>query len=310
MKTYRIANAFLLAAIAFTGLCSGSAAFAQTENTSGQGQVIVTVDANKPNPPAPLQQGDITVKVKGRPTSVVSLTAIDDTTQPTQLVFLLDESARSYLALQIPDLKKFMLGLPASTEVAVAYMNNGRAVMAQKLTADHKLAADSLRLTNGIPGITGSPYFCLSDLANHWPSQEKARRVVFMVTNGEDPYYRSHDMQDPYLAAAIQDSQKVNLLVYSIYFRNTFGGGSTSFSTLMGQSYLTQLANQTGGQFYSMAMSSPVSFQPFLKQFKQALQRQYLLTFAVGDTGWLRVQVRSTDRSIKLTAPQAIYVPK
>ncbi len=250
------------------------------------------------------------MKVKGRPTDVVGLTPINDATEPTQLVFLFDESARSYLALQIPDLKKFIQALPASTSVAVAYMNNGRAVMAQKLTADHKKAADSLRVTTGIPGITGSPYFCLSDLAKNWPSQEKVRRVVFMVTNGEDPYYRSRDMQDPYLAAAIQDSQKARLLVYSIYFRNTFGGGSTSFSTLMGQSYLQRLANETGGQFYSMAMSSPVSFEPFLKQFKQSLERQYLLSFATGNTGWQRVEIQSKARGIKLTAPQAIYVEK
>jgi hypothetical protein len=310
MKTYRIASAFLVAAIAGTGLCIGSAGLAQTEITTGHAQVIVTVNADKANPAPPLRQGEITVKVKGRPTSVVSVTPINDATEPTQLVFMFDESARSYLALQIPDLKSFIMGLPASTEVAVAYMSNGRAVMAQKMTADHKLAADSLRLTNGIPGISGSPYFCLSDLAKKWPSQAKARRVVFMVTNGEDPYYRSRDMQDPYLAAAIRDSQQANLLVYSIYFRNTFGGGSTSFSTLMGQSYLQRLANETGGQFYSMAMSSPVSFKPFLKQFKQSLERQYELTFAVAGSGWQRVQVQSKTKGIKLTAQQAVYMGK
>lgn len=310
MKTYRIASVFLVAAIAGSSLSIGTSVLAQTENTAGHAQLIVTVNPDRPHPAASLQQGEIAVKVKGRPASVVSVSPINDATEPTQLVFMFDESARSYLALQIPDLKKFILGLPASTEVAVAYMSNGRAIMAQKMTTDHKLAANSLRLTNGIPGITGSPYFCLSDLAKNWPLQEKARRVVFMVTNGEDPYYRSRDMQDPYLAAAIQDSQKANLLVYSIYFRNTFGGGSTSFSTLMGQSYLQRLANETGGQFYSMAMSSPVSFAPFLKQFKQSLDRQYRLTFSVGDTGWQRVQVQSKARGIKLTAPQAIYVGK
>jgi hypothetical protein len=310
MKTNHIANAFLTAAIAAISVGIGPSAVAQTENTAGQAQVVVTVNADKAQPAAPLQQGDITVKVKGRSADVVGLTAIKDATAPTQLVFMFDESARSYLALQFPDLKKFIEGLPASTSVAVAYMSNGRAVMAQKLTADHKLAADSLRLTNGIPGITGSPYFCLSDLAKHWPSQEKARRVVFMVTNGEDPYYRSRDLQDPYVAAAIQDSQKANLLVYSIYFRNTFGGGPNSFSTLMGQSYLQHVADATGGQFYSMAMSSPVSFQPFLKQFKQSLERQYLLTFAAGNTGWQFVQVRSKAKGLKLTAPKAIYVEK
>ncbi|HTU51979.1 MAG TPA: hypothetical protein VMF56_15415 [Acidobacteriaceae bacterium] len=310
MKTNRIASVFLVAAIAGSGLAIQSSAMAQTENVAGQAQVIVTVNANQSKSPAALQQSDITVKVKGRPAAVESVTPINDANEPTQLVFMFDESARSYLALQIPDLKKFIMALPPSTEVAVAYMNNGVAVMAQKMTADHKKAADSLRLTNGIPGITGSPYFCLSDLAKHWPSQEKARRVVFMVTNGEDPYYRSRDLQDPYLAAAIQDSQKANLLVYSIYFRNTFGGGSTSFSTLMGQSYLQRLANETGGQFYSMAMSSPVSFEPFLKQFKQSLQRQYLLTFAASNTGRQTVQVQSKVSGLKLTAPKAIYVEK
>jgi hypothetical protein len=310
MKTNRVASVFLIAAMASTGAGIASSGVAQTENAAGQAQVIVTVNANKSQPPARLQEGDITVKVKGRPADVVGLTAIHDPSAPTQLVFMFDESARSYLGLQFPDLRKFIMALPASTEVAVAYMSNGRAVMAQKLTTDHKLAADSLRLTNGIPGITGSPYFCLSDLAKHWPSQEKARRVVFMVTNGEDPYYTTRDMQDPYVRAAIQDSQKANLLVYSIYFRNTFGGGSTSFSTLIGQSYLQRVANETGGQFYSMAMSSPVSFEPFLKQFKQSLDRQYELAFAVGNTGWQSVQVQSKENGLKLTAAKAIYVEK
>lgn len=307
MKTSRSASAFLVSTLIATGAGIAPFAVAQTENTSGQAQIIVTVNANQSKSPSPLQQGDLKVKVQGRPTNVVALTPIQDSTEPTQLVFLFDESARSYLALQIPDLKKFMQGLPASTSVAVAYMNNGRAVMAQKLTTDHKKAADSLRLTNGIPGITGSPYFCLSDLAKHWPSQEKARRVVFMVTNGEDPYYRSRNLQDPYVAAAIQDAQKAGLLVYSIYFRNTFGGGPYSFSTVVGQSYLQRVADETGGQFYSMAMSSPVSFQPFLKKFKLSLERQYLLTFSTGNTGWQSVQVQSKVSGLKLTAPKAIY---
>lgn len=308
MRTNRIASAFLAAMLLAMGAGIAPSAVAQTENTTGKAQLIVTTNANESKSPAPLKQGEIAVKVKGRPTNVVALAPIKDATEPTQLVFLFDESARSYLALQFPDLRKFIEALPASTSVGVAYMNNGRAVIVQKLTSDHKQAADSLRLTNGIPGISASPYFCLSDLAKRWPSQEKARRVVFMVTNGEDPYYTSRDMQDPYVASAIRDSQKAGLLVYSIYFRDTFGGGSTNFSTLMGQSYLQHVANDTGGQFYSMAMSSPVSFAPFLKQFKRSLERQYLLTFATGKTGWQRVQVQSKARGIKLTAPKAVYV--
>jgi hypothetical protein len=313
MKTNRIASAVLVAAIVgAVGMGAGlaSPAMGQSENVTGQAQLVVTANANKSRPARPLSQNDIAVKLKGRSTDIVNWTPLRGSNAGLQLVFLIDEAVRSDWSLQIPDLKKFIEALPPTTAVAVAYMNNGRAVMARTLTTDHALAAKSLRVTNGIPNISGSPYFCLSDLAKNWPSHEKTRRVVFMVTNGQDPYYRSRDMQDPYVAAAIQDAQKAKLLVYSIYFRNRFSSGPNSFSTLIGQSYLLRVADETGGEFYSMAMISPISFDPFLKQFKQSLDRQYLLTVAAGNTGWQRVQVESKAPGIKLAAPKAIYVDK
>ncbi len=311
MKANRIASSVLFATIVGMGAGVASPAMAQTENVAGQARLVVTVNANKSNRGRLLSQNDIAVKLKGRPADIVSWVPLKGPNANLQLVFLIDEGVRSYWALQIPDLKKFIDALPPSTAVAVAYMNNGRAQMAQTLTTDHALAAKALRLTNGIPDISGSPYFCLSDLVrNYWRSPARIRRVVFMVTNGEDPYYRSRDMQDPYVAAAIRDAQKVKLLVYSIYFRNRGAGGPNSFSTLIGQSYLLRVANETGGQFYSMAMMSPISFEPFLKQFKESLDDQYLLTFAAGKTGWQRVRVQSKVKGIKLTAAKAIYVEK
>lgn len=310
MKINRIAGALLVTAIVGTGALGASPAFGQTENVSGQAQLVVTVNANKSRAPHHLPQSDIAVKLNGHPATILNWKPIK-ADAPLQLVFLFDESARSYWTLQIPDLKKFIEALPPSVAVAVAYMDNGRAVMAQTLTTDHSAAAKSLRVTNGIPGISGSPYFCLSDLAkNYWRSPASVRRVVFMMTNGQDPYYRSMDMEDPYLAAAIQDAQKARLLVYSIYFRNRFSSGSTSFRTVMGQSYLQRLADETGGEAYSLAMISPVSFEPFLKQFRQSLDRQYLLTIAAGKTGWQRVRVQSKVSGVKLAAPRAIYVEK
>ena len=158
--------------------------------------------------------------------------------------------------------------------------------MAQKMTADHKLAADSLRLTNGIPGITGSPYFCFVRPGEELAFQGKGpSRGLYGDKRRGSLLQVALICRIPISRPQFKTLKKLDLLVYSIYFRNTFGGGSNSFSTVMGQSYLLQLATETGGQFYSLAMSSPVSFQPFLKQFKQSLERQYLLTFAVGEYG-------------------------
>lgn len=306
----RVASSVLVATIVWAGAGFASHAVGQTENPTGQAHLVVTVNAKKSRPAQPVQQSDIAVKLNNRPVDTVSWKPLKGPDASLQLVFLIDEGVRSYWSLQIPDLKKFIESLPPSAAVSVAYMDNGRAVMAQPLTTDHALAAKSLRMTNGIPGISGSPYFCLSNLAKHWPSQEKTRRVVFMVTNGSDPYYTSMDLQDPYVATAIHDSQKAGLLVYSIYFANRGWANPGDLRILIGQSYLLRVASETGGEFYSLALMSPISFAPYLKQFKESLDHQYLLTVAAGRTGWQQVSVKPKIPDVQLAAPKAIYVEK
>lgn len=273
-------------------------------------QLVVTAKVKGSRPVPTVQQKDVEVLLKGHPAKIFDWVPLQGQNAGVQLVFLIDDSVRSYFSLQISSLRKFILALPSSTEVAVAYMDNGRAQMAQKLTSDHALAAKSLRVPNGIVGISGSPYFVLSDLAKHWTTQvsqtKMPRRVVFMVTNGEDPYYRSSDLQDPYVAAAIADSQKAGLLVYSIYFRDQGFGGSNSIGTLYGQSYLLMVATGTGAELYTQEMSSPVSFDPFLKQFKKSLDHQYLLAIDAHGAGLQQVKVKSKTQGLKLVA--ATYV--
>ena len=155
---------------------------------------------------------------------------------------------------------------------------------------------------------SGSPYFCLSNLAKNWPSKERVpRRVVFMVTNGVDPYYGSADLQDPYVGAAIKDAQQAGLLVYSMYFANRGMGNRNDFRILAGQSYLLRVANETGGDFYSLAFSSPISFEPYLQQFDQSLNSQYLLTLAVEQPGWQQVSVKSKRRR-ETVCPAAVCI--
>lgn len=257
--------------------------------------------------PPDISADDLNVRVANKPAKIDDWLPLQGPNADMQLVFLIDDSARSTFALQIPSLQKFIMELPATTQVAVAYMGNGSAKMVQTLTSDHALAAKSLRLTTGIPAISGSPYFVLSSLAKKWPSQQKThRRVVFMVTNGEDPYYRSFDLQDPYVAAAIADAQRAHLLVYSIYYRDRFTGGPNALSTLYGQSYLLDVSNDTGGVSYTEAMISPVSFDPFLKQFRESLETQYQMTVDTNGSGLKRLKVKANRPQVKLASPSRI----
>jgi len=308
MNRNRIACAVLLAtAFAASGMFAPTAEAQAAANAN----FVVTVQQKGSHPVPPLRQQDLTVRVKNHPAEIVSFEPAQGTNARIQIVFLFDESAPGSLSLQIPSIRRFLDALPSTAEVAIAYMSNGRAVMAQKLTGNHELAGKALRLTNGIPGISASPYFCLSDLAKHWPapSQAGVRRVVFMVTNGEDPYYRGGDLQDPYVAAAIQDSQKAGVLVYSIYFRDRGQRFSGRLGVLFGQSYLSRVSKETGAYSYNEGLGSPVSFDPFLKQFKTALENQYWVGISAQGKDLVRLQVKSNVSGMKLNAPDAVEIP-
>jgi hypothetical protein len=129
---------------------------------------------------------------------------------------LIDDSSSSVLATQFEDIKKFIAEQPPTARIGIAYMQNGIARVEQNLTNDHDLAIKAIRLPLGYNGANASPYFSLSDLVKRWP-HDTARHEVLMITNGFDPYYGTGDMLDPYLDAAIEDSQRAGVLVSAIY---------------------------------------------------------------------------------------------
>lgn len=198
-----------------------------------------------------------------------------------QLVVMIDDASGSNLGLQLNDLKNFVIALPPSTQVAIGYMRNGGVNLGPGFTNDHAAAARGLRLPLGTAGINGSPYFCLSELAKHWPGGEsKVRREVIMVTDGVDRYSGARfDAENPYVQAATSDAQRAGIIVYSIYYR---GAGRIDQNRLVadsGQNYLTQVSQSTGGQVYLEGFGNPVSFVPFLSDIQHKLQNQYELSF-------------------------------
>lgn len=291
-----------LAVLAAAPVCLAQAA------NSGNAEFVLTANAKNGQPMTSLQQSDVSVSIKNRNAAITSWKPLTGNDAKLQLVFLFDESASSYLALQFPSLRKFIEALPSSAEVGIAYMANGRAVFTQPLTADHAKAGAAMRIPNSMPGVSGSPYFCLSDLVKKWPSAEKVRRVVFMVTNGEDPYYTQNDLQDPYLAAAITDAQRAGVLVYSIYFHDVGFRGTGRLGTLFGQNYLLRLSSDTGGFAYANTLTTPVSFDPYLKQFRTALDSQYMVGVAGQGSDLQRLKVKSKVKDVKISAPSLVNV--
>jgi hypothetical protein len=275
-------------------------------------QMVITVhSAHGGSPPENLEARDLTVLRGNTHASVVRLQRLVGELADMQLFVLLDDSTRSSsLGIQLPELKRFLDSLPATTQVAIGYMRNGSFALAQPFTADHQQAASALRLPQAIPGGNGSPYFALSDLVKHWPSKQSTdRKAVLMLTDGVDRYYDTATVDDPYVDAAIHEALKESVIVYSIYLRGAGAYGRGGWVTNTAQSRLLDVSQETGGHAYFQDFTDPVTISPFLNDFQDRLESQYHVTIeGLSEKGIQPVKVRTELPGVKIQAPTHIYV--
>jgi len=153
-------------AILTTAIALLVAVTAYAQNGAGQGQAVVTVlPKHEGELPASVTNQDLAVKVNGKNAKVTKWKQYESPGNNLELVLLIDNSARGSLGRQMGDIEQFIKSLPPNVTAAIAYMQNGRAVFATPLSADHGRVLSALHLPGGGAGSNASPYFCLSDLA-------------------------------------------------------------------------------------------------------------------------------------------------
>jgi hypothetical protein len=274
--------------------------------------MVVTVEAHHGSEVPIIHREDVMVYEGKNRDTVTDWVPAEGDHAALELVLLLDDESGTNLGSQLDDLKKFIEGQPESTKVAVAYMQDGTARMAQNLTADHAQAAKALRLPLGVAGINASPYFSVSDLVKRWP-ETSARREVVMVSDGIDRYYGTGDLSDPYVDAAISDAQRAGIIVSAIYSPGVGHFAHSRWQSYWGQMYLAQLAEKTGGEAYYIGMTGgPVAFAPYLDDVANRLKHQYLLTFLAKPpkkAGLQRVKIRTEVSNVDLVSAEQVFVP-
>lgn len=301
----------VMAAVAL-GLFSVAASSALAQ---ALGKAVVTVEGGQ----AVIPPQAVHLSVKGGSAQVTNFRPLRGDGAGLQLLILLDDSARRSLSLQYNDIKAFIMSMPATTQVGVAYMQNGTARFAQMYTADHAAAAAALRITSGTAGSNGSPYFVLTDLIKRWAPAESpsgialhpgaVRREVLMFTNGVEAYDSGRfDPNNPYVAKAISDSQRAGVIVYAIYVRDVGTGGFGEAEANNGQNYLVQLTDATGGKAYYIGNSSSPDFRPYLDDVKKKLDSQYELAFTTSAKSKDSVGIKVKVAGAKVIAPQRVFL--
>lgn len=310
VPTFLPRHRFIPAALSLAGLLVLFAAPGWRASAQGAPEVSTIVTAVTKGDAPPITQQQVQVSVEGKQIQPSLWRPYGN--GPVELVMLIDGSARTSLGRNMDDMGKFIANLPPNFTVGVAYMQNGAAVFTGPMSADHAAVARQLHLPNGTPGSSASPYFCLSSLAKSWPApRSAARREVVMITDGVDEYNLRYDPEDPYVLSAVADSQRAGLVIYSIYYRNQGRLSGSFYETNAGQNYLTQVADETGGNLYYQGLGNPVSFVPFFDDLNRRLGNQYELDFAVTEkkkASFVQLKVKSEVKSVKLDAAQHVAV--
>jgi hypothetical protein len=110
---------------------------------------------------------------------------------------------------------------------------------------------------------------------------------------------------------ASEISQRYNVIVYSLYALGVGRAGRSGTDQWMGLSGLDKIAEETGGECFSLGTSQPVSFKPYLDRLSNQLANQYFLEFEglpKGKGSLQRVNIQSEIKSSELLAPDNVWV--
>ena len=289
---------------------AGASSAAQQEASPGVPvKIVITLEPKRGKTVPAIDSQDLTVHQGKDRRPVTGLAPLQDA--DTQLLLLIDDSARSSFGTEIPSLKQFVTSLPPHFAIGIAYMRNGMSQFTQNFTTDHAAAANTIRLPNGSGGADVSPYDSLTDAVTKWPRPGATRKEVLMISSGVEGLGGGFNSDNPYVNAGIRSALQAGVMVYSIYNPSVGHAGHSFWRASWGQNFLSQLSDATGAESYIIGFGTPVSFEPFLKQFLDAQAHQFLLSFMAkpeqkSGLQPFRVSIESKDASIN--APDKVYV--
>jgi len=294
----------------------------------------------------PLQREDVKVKQGKNSLRVTQLISAQGENAALQLMILIDDTLNPSVGNSLNEVKEFINAQPPSAAIGVGYMSNAGVNVVQAFTANHDLAVKAVRLPRGAISTMDSPYLSLISLVKAWP-QQSVRREILMISDGVDrlhgerpdpsrlgpdysslghrPSYNSihqrsntssvyHSMPAVSLdvTSASETSQRYNVIVYSLYAAGVGRAGRSGWDLELGLAGLTSIADETGGECFSLGTSQLVSFKPYLESLQKTLSNQYYVVFQAlprSKAGFQPIKVQTELPNSELLAPDNVWVP-
>ncbi len=317
MKSLQRLNLVIQVLILSLGvLCASDAVVAQPQTVQGPNPsrnpgkpvtIPLTIKLKEAQTEAELQNIDLSVSEDGEPQTILSIRGVG-TNSPITLALLIQEDLVPSVSNEIKPLGEFIRQLPRGSRVMIGYLRTGSLQVKQKFTTDLEKAAKSLRIPAGMASAAPyNPYVEVIEALKRFDSQPLGRRAILLVSDGLD-ISRGIDSSSPTqsvdLQRAISQSQRRGVAIYGFY-APTAAAAANSMLAANAQSSLLRLSNETGGHAFFQGMGVPVSFDPFIKELDQALERQAALTFLSThmNKGFHRLEIRSATPGVRIAYP-------
>ena len=334
----------LLAFLITLTLLGSGAPIASSQASPGtsstvQVHMVITDEALRDDSEVPILRPE-NVQVKQGKTSlkVDHLIPARGDSAALQLFILIDDTCDTSIGNSLNDLRDFINAQPATTVVGVAYMSNASIQILQNFTADHAAVAKAIRLPRGNVSSMDSPYLSLISLLKGWPEQ-KVRREVLMVSDGIDrlrgdateltsftpangrgtrgptpTMSMSTGMStiSPDADRASTTAQRYGVIVHGIYATGVGRTGRNAWEAQLGQGGVGKIADESGGEYFSLGTQNLVSFKPYLDRLQRVLDNQYYLVFGAvprNKAGLQRVKISTETAGFEIAAADNVWVP-
>jgi hypothetical protein len=323
--------------ISSPGLRSSQAQQSGDRPSGSMVHVVITDMAEQENTDPPLlMKDDVKVKQGKNMYTVTQLIPARDQNAGIQLMILIDDTLNiQAVGNNLTDLKEFVKALPPTAAIGIGYMANAGVNIVQQFSTDHEAVAKAIRLPRGTRSTMDSPYLSLISLIKAWPKQN-IRREVLMISDGIDrlrgetptasqlgPRFGVQGTNGPAVYhsmptisvdadSASETSQRYNVIFNAIYSPGIGRAGRSTWDLDLGLGGLSKIADETGGECYSLGVSNAVSFKPYLDRFQRNLNNQYYLVFFAEPKrkGSLqRIKIYSEKPDSEIAAPDNVWVP-
>jgi VWFA-related protein len=287
-------------------------------------QMMVTVEANHGKDVPAVGREDVMVYQGRERDEVKDWIPLQGDRARLELFILLDDASRANFAAQLEDLRKFVNAQPPVTAVGLGYMRNGVVDIVEPFTTDHAKVANLVRLPLEEAGASANPYLSIVDVIKRWPTNATSHQVlmnrwpeipvrheILVVSDGID---RSGGTgtDNPYVNQAIVEAQRAGVIIYTIYAGGVGRYGRSIRHINWGQNYLSEIAEETGGEAFYLGSETAVSFTPYLDDINRRLSHQYLLAFFAKPekkAGLQRIKLKTEVPNAELVGAEKVYVP-